>query len=164
MCLSATMILSTWYNRALRSSAYCFLMISPFFRIAAPEDLPEGYLRFLDKQGMINAAMKKRLMNGERFCHVTHADRSHLCVSYHITPTISSTNGPSLFSRSAYLWGFLLKSLLLSLRVYVPLNLIFFLAGRKDANAAKRALKNIVRSTAFLTAYCTTAISTGTSL
>jgi hypothetical protein len=54
--------------------------VVPLFRIAAPEDLPEGYLRFLDKQGMINASMKKRLMGGELFCHVTHPGRTHLCV------------------------------------------------------------------------------------
>jgi hypothetical protein len=51
-------------------------------RIAAPEDLPEGYLRFLDKQGMINASMKRRLMGGELFCNVTHPGRTHLCVDH----------------------------------------------------------------------------------
>lgn len=119
MCFSATQILSSW--------------------IAAPEDLPEGYLRFLDKQGMINASMKKRLMGGELFCHVTHPGRTHF----------------------AYLWGFFRKCLLLSLRIYVPLNIIFFLATRKNMSGLQRAVENIVRSTAFLTSYCTLAIATG---
>jgi hypothetical protein len=44
----------------------------------------------------------------------------------------------------------------------VPLNIIFFLATRKNMTGLKRAVENIVRSTAFLTAYCTLAIATGT--
>jgi len=120
MCLSASQILSCW--------------------IAAPEDIPPGYLRFLDKQGMIDASIKKRLMGGEPFCQVIHPGQSH----------------------RQYLWGFFLKNLILSLRVYVPLNIFFFLlASQKNMSGIKRVLENIVRSSAFLTTYSVSAVATG---
>lgn len=90
MCFSATQILSSWCVDETHSPPFHIVQLTVcyLFRIAAPEDLPEGYLRFLDKQGMINASMKKRLMGGELFCHVTHPGRTHLCV--HPTSPVSA--------------------------------------------------------------------------
>ncbi len=49
-------------------------------RIAAPDDLPKSYRRFLDRQGGINTGMKLRLLAGEQFCTVCHPETSHRLV------------------------------------------------------------------------------------
>jgi len=71
---------------------------------------------------------------------------------------------PLLLYHRQYLWGFFLKNLILSLRVYVPLNIFFFLlASQKNMSGIKRVLENIVRSSAFLTTYSVSAVATGCS-
>eukprot|EP01089_Gocevia_fonbrunei_P002163 TRINITY_DN12156_c0_g1_i1.p1 TRINITY_DN12156_c0_g1~~TRINITY_DN12156_c0_g1_i1.p1 ORF type:complete len:428 (-),score=52.24 TRINITY_DN12156_c0_g1_i1:31-1314(-) len=118
MCLSAAQILSTW--------------------IVSPQDLPKGYLRFLNHHGQKDSpACNSNTILRQDFCGVVHPGQSHI----------------------GHFIVFITQGFLQAWKVYAPLYAVLFVFARKKN--FKHLILNILQSSLFLCMYCGTAYLSG---